>query len=138
MDNLTSAKAQPREQLAKVAGKAQTWIMSVLYIGTFGSFIGYSTAFPLLIKSQFPERASLVTLAFLGPLVGSLIRPGRRLAVGPDGRGSGHARGTSPPWPARCSLVWQGLAQHNFVAVLRGLHAAGRALRASATAPPTG
>ncbi|MCG5214945.1 MFS transporter [Streptosporangium sp. KLBMP 9127] len=74
MDNLTSAKAKPREQL-KIAGRAQTWIMSLLYIGTFGSFIGYSTAFPLLIKSQFPENSSLVALAFLGPLVGSLVRP---------------------------------------------------------------
>ena len=74
MDNLATAKASPREQL-RIAGRAQTWIMSFLYIGTFGSFIGYSTAFPLLIDSQFPEHASLVSLAFLGPLVGSLVRP---------------------------------------------------------------
>ncbi|MGP3963588.1 MFS transporter [Nonomuraea sp. 3N208] len=73
MDNLTSAKANPREQFA-VAGKAQTWIMSFLYIGTFGSFIGYSTAFPLLSKSLFPE-APFAVVAFVGPLVGSLIRP---------------------------------------------------------------
>ncbi|MFI7699060.1 MFS transporter [Nonomuraea sp. NPDC049480] len=73
MDNLTSAKANPREQLA-VAGKAQTWIMSFLYIGTFGSFIGYSTAFPLLSKNLFPD-APFAVVAFVGPLVGSLIRP---------------------------------------------------------------
>ncbi|MFI9835541.1 MFS transporter [Nonomuraea sp. NPDC051941] len=73
MDNLTSARANPREQLA-VAGKAQTWIMSFLYIGTFGSFIGYSTAFPLLSKSLFPE-APFAAVAFVGPLLGSLIRP---------------------------------------------------------------
>ncbi|MFG1707872.1 MFS transporter [Nonomuraea sp. M3C6] len=73
MDNLTSAKADAREQLT-VAGKAQTWIMSFLYIGTFGSFIGYSTAFPLLSKSLFPE-APFAAVAFAGPLVGSLIRP---------------------------------------------------------------
>jgi NNP family nitrate/nitrite transporter-like MFS transporter len=47
--------------------------MSYLYIGTFGSFIGYSAAFPLLIKTQFPEIT--VGIAFLGPLVGSLSRP---------------------------------------------------------------
>jgi NNP family nitrate/nitrite transporter-like MFS transporter len=47
--------------------------MSYLYIGTFGSFIGYSAAFPLLIKTQFP--AVTVGIAFLGPLVGSLSRP---------------------------------------------------------------
>jgi NNP family nitrate/nitrite transporter-like MFS transporter len=48
--------------------------MSFLYVGTFGSFIGYSAAFPLLIKTQFPELG-LAYLAFLGPLVGSLSRP---------------------------------------------------------------
>lgn len=74
MDNLATAKADPREQL-RVAGRAQTWIMSFLSIGTFGSFIGYTTAFPLLISSQFPEHRGLVGLAFLGALVGSLARP---------------------------------------------------------------
>ncbi|MER6945382.1 MFS transporter [Nonomuraea sp. NPDC000554] len=73
MDNLTSAKASPRAQLA-VAGRAQTWVMSFLYVGTFGSFIGYSTAFPLLAKSLFPS-SPWATVAFVGPLVGSLVRP---------------------------------------------------------------
>src|SRR5206468_6656379 len=50
-----------------------TWVMSWLYIGTFGSFIGYSAAFPLLLKTQFPQVT--LNLAFLGPLVGSLARP---------------------------------------------------------------
>src|SRR6202012_4250104 len=53
--------------------RRHTWIMSFLYVGTFGSFIGYSAAFPLLIKTQFP--AITVGIAFLGPLVGSLSRP---------------------------------------------------------------
>src|SRR5437588_6792625 len=47
--------------------------MSYIYIGTFGSFIGSSAAFPLLIKTQFTEVT--VAIAFLGPLVGSLSRP---------------------------------------------------------------
>jgi len=47
--------------------------MSWLYVGTFGSFIGYSAAFPLLIKTQFP--AITISVAFLGPLVGSIARP---------------------------------------------------------------
>jgi NNP family nitrate/nitrite transporter-like MFS transporter len=47
--------------------------MSYIYIGTFGSFIGYSAAFPLLIKTQFPSVT--VGIAFLGALVGSLARP---------------------------------------------------------------
>jgi NNP family nitrate/nitrite transporter-like MFS transporter len=78
MNNLSSARSTFRDQLAIVRHK-HTWVMSWLYIGTFGSFIGYSAAFPLLLKTQFP----LVTanLAFLGPLVGSLARPlGGRLA----------------------------------------------------------
>ncbi|GAA3030193.1 MFS transporter [Streptosporangium longisporum] len=112
MDNLTSAKASPADQL-KVAGRAQTWIMSLLYIGTFGSFIGYATAFPLLIKTQFPEQASLVALAFLGPLVGSLIRP----AGGWLSDRLGGARVTLVNFGAMAgaaALVWQGLAQHAF------------------------
>jgi NNP family nitrate/nitrite transporter-like MFS transporter len=35
--------------------RKHNWIMCVLYIGTFGSFIGFSAGFPLLAKSQFPE-----------------------------------------------------------------------------------
>jgi MFS transporter, NNP family, nitrate/nitrite transporter len=72
MNNLTSAKASIKNQLAIVKRK-HTWIMSIIYIGTFGSFIGYSAAFPLLIKTQFP--AVTISIAFLGPLVGSLARP---------------------------------------------------------------
>ena len=48
--------------------------MCWLYLGTFGSFIGYSAGFPLLIKSQFPGVNAL-QYAWLGPLVGALIRP---------------------------------------------------------------
>src|SRR5690606_7975723 len=55
--------------------RKHNWIMCVLYIGTFGSFIGFSAGFPLLAKSQFPEISSL-QLAFIGPLVGALARAG--------------------------------------------------------------
>jgi MFS transporter, NNP family, nitrate/nitrite transporter len=72
MNNLTSAKSSFKNQLAIVKRK-HTWIMAIIYIGTFGSFIGYSAAFPLLIKTQFP--AVTIGIAFLGPLVGSLARP---------------------------------------------------------------
>jgi NNP family nitrate/nitrite transporter-like MFS transporter len=72
MNNLTTAKSSIRDQLAIVKHK-HTWIMSFIYIGTFGSFIGYSAAFPLLIKTQFPSIT--IGIAFLGPLVGSLVRP---------------------------------------------------------------
>ena len=73
MDNLSTVQARLSTQLTALRSK-HTWVMSFLYIGTFGSFIGYSAAFPLLIKSQFPAVAA-VKLAFLGPLVGSLSRP---------------------------------------------------------------
>jgi MFS transporter, NNP family, nitrate/nitrite transporter len=72
MNNLASARANIADQLV-VARRKHTWIMALLYIGTFGSFIGYSAAFPLLIKTQFPEVTA--NLAFLGPFVGSLVRP---------------------------------------------------------------
>jgi MFS transporter, NNP family, nitrate/nitrite transporter len=72
MNNLTCAKSSFKNQLAIVKQK-HTWIMSFIYIGTFGSFIGYSAAFPLLIKTQFP--AITIAIAFLGPLVGSVARP---------------------------------------------------------------
>jgi NNP family nitrate/nitrite transporter-like MFS transporter len=48
--------------------------MCWLYLGTFGSFIGYAAGFPLLIKSQFPGVNPL-QYAWLGPLVGAVIRP---------------------------------------------------------------
>jgi NNP family nitrate/nitrite transporter-like MFS transporter len=82
MNNLGTAVSKPREQL-QVVKKPQTWVMSFLYIGTFGSFIGYSAAMPLLIKLNFwvPEPAPLGTgiffayYAFLGAGVGSATRP---------------------------------------------------------------
>jgi NNP family nitrate/nitrite transporter-like MFS transporter len=66
------ARASFTEQLV-ILKRKQNWVMSYIYIATFGSFIGYSAAFPLLIKTQFPEVTAGV--AFLGPLVGSVIRP---------------------------------------------------------------
>jgi MFS transporter, NNP family, nitrate/nitrite transporter len=72
MNNLTTARSSFKDQLA-IVGRKHTWIMSYIYIGTFGSFIGYSAAFPLLLKTQFPEVT--IGIAFLGPLVGSLSRP---------------------------------------------------------------
>ncbi len=73
MNNLETAKASVREQMI-VLKRKHTWLMSWLYTMCFGSFIGYSAAFPLLIKTQFPDVNGL-QLAFLGPLVGALARP---------------------------------------------------------------
>ena len=73
MDNLTEARSSFRDQVA-VARLGQTWVMALLYVGTFGSFIGYSAALPLLMKTQFPQVHG-VYFAFLGALVGSAFRP---------------------------------------------------------------
>ena len=72
MDNLSTAKSPMRAQM-QVAKERQTWVMSFLYIGTFGSFIGYGAAMPLLMSTQFPEVTGMY--AFLGALIGSLVRP---------------------------------------------------------------
>ncbi|MDO0933561.1 nitrate/nitrite transporter [Streptomyces sp. DG2A-72] len=75
MDNISSVKNDTGATKESVKD-AHTWIMSFLYIGTFGSFIGYSFAFGLVLQTQFgrtPLQAAYVT--FIGPLLGSLIRP---------------------------------------------------------------
>ena len=73
MDDLATARASLSEQMVIFASK-HTWIMCWLYLGTFGSFIGYSAGFPLLSTSQFPQVNALA-YAWLGPLIGALIRP---------------------------------------------------------------
>jgi NNP family nitrate/nitrite transporter-like MFS transporter len=81
MDNLAPVKNDTGASKDAVRDP-HTWIMSFLYIGTFGSFIGYSFAFGLVLQTQFgrtPLQAASIT--FIGPLLGSLIRPvGGRLA----------------------------------------------------------
>jgi NNP family nitrate/nitrite transporter-like MFS transporter len=86
MNNLTSAKGDVAGSIAALK-EPHLWIMAFLYIGTFGSFIGFSGVFPKLIKDYFPAFSSMhlgavvLSLAFLGPLVGSLARPyGGRMA----------------------------------------------------------
>ncbi|ODT66436.1 MAG: MFS transporter [Pelagibacterium sp. SCN 63-23] len=74
MNDVADAKASFRDQ-AIIFGRRDTWLMCWLYTGTFGSFIGYSAAFPLLASIQFPEVNSL-QFVFLGPLVGALARAG--------------------------------------------------------------
>ena len=82
MDSLTQAKADKRSYVTALRS-SQTWIMSFLYIGTFGSFIGFSFALPLVIKNTFPEFLAahpfiatyLAGLSFVGALIGSISRP---------------------------------------------------------------
>lgn len=80
MDNLREAKADPRPT-ATATKHLHTWVMAFLYIGTFGSFIGYSAAFPTLLKVVFERPDIALGWGFLGALVGSVSRPlGGRLA----------------------------------------------------------
>ncbi|MCB2091857.1 MAG: MFS transporter [Alphaproteobacteria bacterium] len=70
-----------------------TWIMTVLYTMTFGSFIGFAAAFPLSIKVIFgfqhiigpdgvmthnisnPNGPSALMYGWMGAFIGALIRP---------------------------------------------------------------
>ncbi|WP_030168572.1 nitrate/nitrite transporter [Spirillospora albida] len=84
MDNLTQAR-NDGGAMREVCRDPHTWIMSFLYIGTFGSFIGFGFAFGQVLQVQFAEEfdtpVKAAYLTFLGPLLGSLIRPvGGRLA----------------------------------------------------------
>lgn len=84
MDNLTHV-SNDRRGMRDVSRDGHTWIMSFLYIGTFGSFIGFSFAFGQVLQVQFADQfdtaVKAASLTFLGPLIGSLIRPvGGRLA----------------------------------------------------------
>ena len=73
MNDIADARASVREQ-AVIFRRKHNWLMCWLYLGTFGSFIGYAAGFPLLIKSQFPGVNPL-QYAWLGPLVGAVVRP---------------------------------------------------------------
>ncbi|MEU5846752.1 nitrate/nitrite transporter [Saccharopolyspora shandongensis] len=75
MDNVDAVRARPGA-LREAAANKHTWWVSLLYIGTFGSFIGYSFAFGLVLQTEFdftPLQAASWT--FLGPLMGSVSRP---------------------------------------------------------------
>ena len=72
MNDLATARASFAEQ-SVIFTRLHNWIMCWLYTGTFGSFIGFSAAFPLLTSTEFPA-VNVLQIAFLGPLVGALSR----------------------------------------------------------------
>ncbi|NDJ57892.1 NarK family nitrate/nitrite MFS transporter [Enterobacteriaceae bacterium 4M9] len=72
MNDLAASKASFREQLP-VLKRVHLWIMSLLYLATFGSFIGFSAGFAMLARTQFPQ-IDVMSFAFFGPLVGALAR----------------------------------------------------------------
>ncbi|WP_433323394.1 MFS transporter [Spirillospora sp. CA-294931] len=75
MNNLTKAtSAYTVKEMAASTRNPQTIIMSILYIGTFGSFIGYAFSFGVLIKTQFPDIKG-ADFIWLGAFAGSFARP---------------------------------------------------------------
>lgn len=83
MDNLGPVRNESRA-MRNACRDRHTWIISFLYIGTFGSFIGFSFAFGQVLQNQFGghfltggrvDPIKVAYLSFLGPLVGSLVRP---------------------------------------------------------------
>jgi NNP family nitrate/nitrite transporter-like MFS transporter len=78
MNNLSNAR-NAKGAIRAVTRQGHTWIISLLYIGTFGSFIGFSFAFGQVLLVQFPQSfpnpAKAAAVTFIGPLIGSLIRP---------------------------------------------------------------
>ncbi|MFD8098773.1 nitrate/nitrite transporter [Nocardia fluminea] len=82
MDNLTNQKAD-MSYMVKALRVPQSWAIAFLYIGTFGSFIGYSFAFAQILQISFKAGGDTAaqaaihaaSIAFIGPLLGSLARP---------------------------------------------------------------
>ena len=72
MNDLSASKASLSEQLP-VLKRGHLWVMALLYLATFGSFIGFSAGFAMLSKTQFPD-VNILHLAFFGPLIGALAR----------------------------------------------------------------
>lgn len=92
MNNVAQHRVEPgrlRAILSAVVSTRDTWLLSLLYLGTFGSFIGFSFAFAQVLQTSFvaggqtTSRAALhaAELAFIGPLFAALSRIyGGRLA----------------------------------------------------------
>src|SRR5690606_21093248 len=64
MNDIASAKSSFSEQ-SVIFKRKHTWLMCWLYLGAFGSFIGFAAGFPLLSGMLFPE-IDAVRYAFIG------------------------------------------------------------------------
>ncbi len=72
-NNIRGARATFGEQVV-IFRRKHAWLLAWLYTGTFGSFIGFAAAFPILLSALSPE-SGLAKWAFIGPLAGALARP---------------------------------------------------------------
>jgi NNP family nitrate/nitrite transporter-like MFS transporter len=62
---------------ARNRARTHTWNCTITYICSFGSFSGFSAAFPMLIKTlygNFDGAPDPLAYAYLGPLIGGLVR----------------------------------------------------------------
>lgn len=76
-------KANFRQQI-DIFSNPNTWVMTLMYVMTFGLFSGFSAQFGLLINNTYGDASDLAgtfsnlpagaSYAFLGPLIGSLVR----------------------------------------------------------------
>lgn len=73
MNDLATAKASFKAQSVVLKDKTM-WVLSLLYLATFGSFIGFSAVFALLSKNLFPH-IDITMFVFFGPLIGAIGRP---------------------------------------------------------------
>jgi len=73
LNNLRDVQKTFGEKTA-IFSQKHAWLLGWLYTGTFGSFIGFSAAFPILLAVLFPESGAL-KWAWIGPMAGALIRP---------------------------------------------------------------
>ncbi len=79
-------KSNLNKQFAIFKNK-HNWVMTIIYTMTFGSFIGFSAAFPKLCQDIFvysdqanpafvnPNAPDFLMWVFLGPVIGALVRP---------------------------------------------------------------
>jgi NNP family nitrate/nitrite transporter-like MFS transporter len=83
MDNIAQVRNEKRA-MRDACREPHTWIIAFLYVGTFGSFIGFSFAFGQVLQNEFGthfltagkvDPVKIAYLTFLGPLIGSLVRP---------------------------------------------------------------
>jgi len=92
LKSIPGSIGQTLQRQYKIFDNKHTWVMSVIYTMTFGSFIGFAASFPLAIKVIFgyqhvmvdgvmnhdlvnPNGPSALMYAWMGPFIGALIRP---------------------------------------------------------------
>ena len=138
MDNLAAGAQRHGRARARSARDPHTWIMSVLYIGTFGSFIGYGFAFGQVLQVQFGTHPAPGRLPDLPRPAARARWSGRSAAGWPTGSAApGSPAGTSPRWPSAAGVVLAASPDEVAAGVRRRLHPAVRASAASATARRT-